>query len=41
MSLLAYFIEHNRYLNVVGMIVIFGLAYLSSRNRSKINPVKL
>lgn len=37
MSLLAYFIEHNRYLNVVGIIVILGLAYLFSRDRSKIN----
>lgn len=37
MAFIAYFIEHNRYLNVVGIIVILSLSFLFSRNRSKIN----
>lgn len=37
MQLIGYFLEHNRYLNVVGIAVILGIAWLCSRNRSKIN----
>lgn len=37
MNPLAYIIEHNRYLNIVGILAIFSIAYLFSRNRSQIN----
>lgn len=37
MNPLTYFLEHNRYLNVVGIITIFLIAYLFSRNRAQIN----
>lgn len=32
-----YFIEHNRYLNVIGIVVILGCAWLLSRKRSAVN----
>lgn len=38
MFFLDYFLEHNRYMNVVGIIVILGIAWLFSRNRSKVSP---
>jgi len=34
---LAYFLEYNRYLNIVGIFTILSIAYLFSRNRSQIN----
>ena len=37
MQLIGYFLEHNRYLNLVGIAIILGIAWLCSRNRSKIN----
>lgn len=37
MNLLAYFLEYNRFLNIIGIGVIFAVAYLFSRNRSAIN----
>ena len=37
MPLLAYFIEHNRYLNIIGIVVITTIALLFSKNRSAIN----
>ena len=36
MPLLSYFIEHNRYLNLLGIIVILGIAWLFSQNRARI-----
>ena len=38
MLLLDYFIEYNRYLNVLGIFVTMGIAYLFSRNKSAIRP---
>ncbi len=35
--MLNYFIEYNRYLNIVGIAVIFLIAYLFSKNRKAIN----
>lgn len=35
--MLNYLIEHNRYLNIVGILVIFGIAALFSRKRAHIN----
>jgi CNT family concentrative nucleoside transporter len=35
--MLNYFLEHNRYLNIVGILVILGIAALFSRKRSAIN----
>lgn len=32
-----YLLEHNRYLNIVGIIVILGIAWLFSRNKGAIN----
>ncbi len=40
MHLLSYLLEHNRYLNIVGIFAILFIAFCFSRNRSKIN-VKL
>lgn len=37
---LNYFIEYNRYLNIVGIFVILGIAFLFSQKRSRVN-VKL
>ena len=37
MTLLNYFIEYNRYLNIIGIAVIFAVAYLFSFNRRAIN----
>lgn len=37
MSLHSYLLEYNRYLNVVGIVVIVGIAYLCSRHKKKIN----
>lgn len=34
---LDYFIEHNRYLNIVGIFVILGCAWLCSHNRWAVN----
>jgi len=36
-NIIAYFLEHNRYLNILGIIVILLVAFLFSRKRSKIN----
>lgn len=36
-NILTYLIEYNRYLNIVGIVVILLIAYLFSRNRSQIN----
>lgn len=38
MFLLDYLLEHNRYLNFVGIAVILLIAWAFSRNRSKVNP---
>lgn len=37
MSLYSYLLEYNRYLNLVGIAVILGIAYLCSRHKKKIN----
>lgn len=37
MSLYAYLLEHNRYLNIAGIIVILAIAALFSHNRFRIN----
>ncbi len=37
MSLLNYFLEYNRYLNIIGIGAIFLIAYLFSKNRNAIN----
>jgi concentrative nucleoside transporter, CNT family len=37
MSLIAYLTEHNRYLNLVGIAVIIGIAWLCSAHRKKVN----
>lgn len=37
MFLINYFIAYNRYLNLVGIALILGLAYFFSNNRSRIN----
>lgn len=36
-SLIDYLVEYNRYLNLVGIVVILGIAWLCSHNRSAIN----
>lgn len=36
MQLLGYFLEHNRYANIVGIVAIVGVAYLFSKNRKKV-----
>ena len=35
--MLNYFIEYNRYLNIIGIIVIAAIAFLFSKNRRAIN----
>lgn len=37
MDLLAYFLEHNRYLNIVGVAVIIGIAWFFSCDRKKVD----
>ncbi len=37
MNIIAYFLEYNRYLNVVGIFTIIGVAFCFSRNRRMIN----
>ena len=37
MELINYFLEYNRYLNIVGIAVIIGIATLFSQKRSHIN----
>lgn len=37
MFLINYFVEHNRYLNILGIFVILGIAALFSRKRAHIN----
>ena len=37
MSLSSYLLEYNRYLNIVGIAVIIGIAYACSRHKKKIN----
>ncbi len=37
MSFISYLIEHNRYLNILGIFVVIGIAILFSKHRSKIN----
>ena len=37
MQLMAYLLEHNRYMNVVGIAMILLIAYLCSHQRAKIN----
>jgi len=36
-NIFAYLVEYNRYLNIVGILVILLIAYLFSRNRTQIN----
>lgn len=38
MDVLSYFLEYNRYLNIVGIAVIIGIAVLFSRHKTKIQP---
>lgn len=38
MDVLSYFLEYNRYLNLVGIAVIIGIAVLCSRHKKKIQP---
>jgi len=38
MSFLSYFIEHNRYLNIIGIFVILLVAWLFSKKKSKVRP---
>jgi len=35
--MISYLLEHNRYLNIVGIAVVIGLGLLFSRNRSRVN----
>ncbi|MGC2310373.1 MAG: nucleoside transporter C-terminal domain-containing protein [Candidatus Babeliaceae bacterium] len=37
MNILSYFIEHHRYLNIIGIFFILMLAWLFSKNRTHIN----
>jgi len=37
MAFLSYFLEYNRYLNILGIAIILFIAWLFSKNRSKIN----
>jgi concentrative nucleoside transporter, CNT family len=37
MNMLAYFVEYNRYLNIIGIGVIFTIAYLFSKDKKVIN----
>ena len=36
-TIIAYFIEYNRYMNLLGILVILGIAWLCSHNRTHIN----
>ncbi|EKD23425.1 MAG: hypothetical protein ACD_82C00050G0005, partial [uncultured bacterium] len=36
-SVLDYFLEHNRYLNILGILFILFVAWIFSRKRSHIN----
>lgn len=38
MFLLDYFIEYNRYCNIIGIVVVLAIAYLFSKNRAAIRP---
>lgn len=38
MFLLDYLLEHNRYLSLVGIFVVLGIAWLFSRNKSQVKP---
>jgi concentrative nucleoside transporter, CNT family len=38
MSIFGYFLEHNRYMSIIGIFVVLGIAWLCSRNRSKVSP---
>ncbi|MCF7900322.1 hypothetical protein K9K77_02320 [Candidatus Babeliales bacterium] len=40
MQLFSYLMEYNRYLNILGVFVILGIAWICSRHKSKVN-VKL
>lgn len=37
MALLSYFLEYNRYFNILGILVVLGLAVLMSNNRRRID----
>ncbi len=37
MPIIDYFLEYNRYLNIVGIVVILAIAWAFSRKRSKVN----
>lgn len=37
MDVLGYFLEYNRYLNILGVFFIIGIAWLCSRHRNKVN----
>lgn len=37
MSLIQYFVEHNRFMNVIGVGVVILIAFLFSSNKSKVN----
>jgi CNT family concentrative nucleoside transporter len=39
--MMEYFFEHNRYLNIVGILVVLGVAWIFSRDRSKIKYTSL
>jgi CNT family concentrative nucleoside transporter len=39
MSVLTYFLEYNRYLNIIGIVVLFAIAVLFSKNRRAINAI--
>ena len=32
-----YFLEYNRYLSLLGILILIGVAFLFSRKRSKVN----
>ena len=37
MSFVSYFLQYNRYCNLLGIFVVIALAILASRNRNAIN----
>lgn len=37
MLMLDYFLQHNRYMNLLGILVILGIAFIFSRHKSRIN----
>lgn len=37
MQIFSYFLEHNRYLNILGVFVILGIAWACSRHKTKVN----